>query len=120
MIKKGDILIIVSLCVVCALLFVSSIVSSGGSKIAVIYLDGKIQQEIELASVEKEYLLEVGGCVLKVDKNSIEFCQSTCPDKLCVKKGRLSDSGDTMACVPNKVAVSVKSTGKNQFDAVAY
>ncbi|MCM1364594.1 MAG: NusG domain II-containing protein [Faecalibacterium sp.] len=119
MIKKGDILIIALLCIICILLFIPSFISSG-SKTAVIYLDGEVQHEIDLSKTEKEYTLEVGGCTLTVDSDGVTFAKSTCPDKLCVKKGRLHESGDTMACVPNKVVVTVKSSGKSQFDAVAY
>ncbi|MCM1543978.1 MAG: NusG domain II-containing protein [Ruminococcus sp.] len=119
MIKKGDILIIVSLCIICVLLFIPSFMPSE-SVTALVYLDGELKNEIELASVEDEQTLNVGGCVLMIHSDAVEFFSSDCPDKLCVKKGRLSKAGDTMACVPNKVVVTLKSSGKAQFDAVAY
>lgn len=119
MVKKGDILIIALLCIICVLLFTPSFLPSE-NKTAVIYLDGEVQHEIELAAVEEEYTIEVGGCTLSVNSDGVTFAKSTCPDKLCVKKGSLHESGDTMACVPNKVVVTVKSSGKSQFDVVAY
>lgn len=118
MIKKGDILIIASLCIVCVLLFIPTFMPSDNNT-ALIYLDGELKNEIELAAVESEYTIEIGGCELKISSEGVEFASSTCPDKLCVKKGRLTHAGDTMACVPNRVVVTLRGT-KNKIDAVAY
>lgn len=119
MIKKGDVVIIACLCVICVLLFIPSFASSEDNT-AYIYLDGELFEQISMNSVSKDYTLSVGGCELQISSDGIEFISSSCPDKLCIKKGKLTRSGDTMACVPNKVVVSIKSESKNQIDAVAY
>ncbi len=41
-----------------------------------------------------------------------------CPDKLCVEQGRISRSGQTIICLPNKVMVTIKG-GKSEYDGVA-
>lgn len=41
-----------------------------------------------------------------------------CPDKLCVGQGRISRSGQTIICLPNKVMVTIKG-GKSEYDGVA-
>ncbi len=116
--KKGDALIIAALCIVCILLFIPSFKQSGNLT-AVICFDGEVQNEIELSKVEESYTLEVGGCVLKIEKDGVSFVSSDCPDKLCVKKGRLSSAGSVMACVPNRVTVSLRGE-KSPIDAIAY
>lgn len=41
-----------------------------------------------------------------------------CPDKLCVGQGRISRSGQTIICLPNKVMVTIKGV-KSEYDGVA-
>ncbi len=41
-----------------------------------------------------------------------------CPDKLCVGQGRISRSGQTIICLPNKTMVTIKG-GKSEYDGVA-
>ena len=34
--------------------------------------------------------------------------EADCPDKLCVKQGTVSESGESLVCLPNRVVVAVK------------
>ena len=119
LIKKGDILIIVLCVTACLCLFASSF-SSGENLTAEIYFDGELIKTQELSEIEEEYTLSVSGCELELSKNGVRFLSSTCGDKLCTKHGILSKKGETMACVPNKVVVSIKEGKDKNFDAVAY
>ena len=117
--KKGDILIIAALCVISLLLFIPSFTVSD-EKIASVYLDGELKEEIDLSAAKEAYTVEVGGCTLKIENGAVTFSESDCPDRLCVKRGSLSRSGDIMACVPNRVVVSIRGGSHSDFDAVAY
>ena len=117
--KKGDVFIIAALSLLCLLLFIPTFFSSD-KKIAVIYFNGEVKEEIDLSAVSDDYIVEIGGCKLKIERGAATFVDSDCPDKLCVKRGALAHGGDTMACVPNKVVVSIRDGSKNDFDAVAF
>ncbi len=117
--KKGDALIIVLCAVLCLCLFASSFFP-GKNLIAEIYSDGVLVAAKALSEIEEEYTLSVSGCELELSKNGISFLSSTCKDKLCIKYGVLSKKGETMACIPNRVVVSIKSGKDKNFDAVAY
>lgn len=41
-----------------------------------------------------------------------------CPDRLCVAQGKISRSGQTIICLPNRVMVTIKG-GKSEYDGVA-
>lgn len=118
-IKKGDVLIIAVLSLFCAALFAFPFFLRSEKTVAVVFLDGEKKEEIDLSSVESSHRLDVGGCVLLVEKGKISFLDADCPDRLCVKSGVLSKNGDTAACVPNKVVVRIENK-KESFDAVAF
>ena len=53
------------------------------------------------------------------DTGEAYFLESDCKDKTCIKSGKLKNSGDVSACLPNKTVLSVKGE-KTSFDAVTY
>lgn len=44
--------------------------------------------------------------------------EADCPDRLCVSQGKISRSGQTIICLPNKTMVTIKG-GKSEYDGVA-
>lgn len=107
------------LIIVCVLLFIFPLLQKDSPKTAIIMHDGEIFKEVDLSSDEKQSI-SVAGCVLIVENRSVRFESADCPDKLCVKSSALSKAGDTSACLPNKVVVTIKGTNKNNYDMVAY
>ena len=47
-----------------------------------------------------------------------DVTEADCPDKLCVLQGKISRSGQTIICLPNKTMVTIKG-GKSEYDGVA-
>ena len=118
-ITKGDIILIVSLILVCVMLFAFSLGKTDSLR-AEIYVDGEKAHSIALSEVEESYTLTENCCQLLVEKDGVSFAFSDCADQLCVRRGKLKNQGDTMACVPEKVVVILKSDGKEKIDGVAY
>ena len=120
-ITKGDIILIVSLLMLSLVLFVTSFTGGNDENlIAEIYVGGDIAHSIVLSEVAESYTLTENNCQLLIEKDGVSFVSSECSDKLCIKKGKLKNQGDTMACVPEKVVVIIKSGSKKQIDGVAY
>jgi hypothetical protein len=119
-ITKGDIILIVSLLMLSLVLFVTSFTGNNESLRAEIYVGGDIAHSIVLGEVAESYTLTENNCQLLIEKDGVSFVSSECGDKLCIKKGKLKNQGDTMACVPEKVVVIIKSDSKKQIDGVAY
>lgn len=116
--KKADALIIAFFALLCAFMFALSF-SKSADLTAYVWSDGELVKQVVLSEIEEEHIESFSGCVISFSKDGVSFVSSTCRDKLCVKNGILSKNGDTMACVPNKVVVSVKNA-KDEVDAVAY
>ena len=118
-ITKGDIILVVSLIIVCVMLFALSLGKTETLK-AEIYVGGEKVHSIALNEVEESYTLNENYCQLLIEKDGVSFVFSDCGDQLCVRRGKLKNQGDTMACVPEKVVVILKSDGKEKIDGVAY
>ncbi len=119
-ITKGDIILIVSILVLSLVLFVTSFTNKGENLRAEIYVNGQMAHSIALSEVAESYTLTENYCQLLVEKDGVSFVYSDCGDKLCIKKGKLKNQGDTMACVPQKIVVVIKSDSKKQIDGVVY
>lgn len=118
-ITKGDIILIASLIIIAVMMFVFSF-SGSENLIAEIYVDGEKTHSIALSEVTESYTVNENYCQLLVEKDGVSFVFSDCSDKLCIKRGKLKNQGDTMACVPEKVVVILKADGKEKIDGVAY
>ena len=81
---------------------------AGEKRYACIFDDGKLVQKIDLSNVSNPYKIELAGNVILVEKGQISMIDADCPDKLCVKQGTVSESGESVVCLPNRVVVAVK------------
>ncbi len=89
---------------------------------AVIYIDGEVYQSISLEKVEEPYELPLPcspRATLLVEKGAVSFKEAECSDKVCVNTGKLTKRGDTAACLPAKVVVTIEN-GEKQLDAMVY
>lgn len=85
---------------------------------AVVYISGV---EAARFSLDSDYSFKGDGAVgqyeLEITSGSARLTDSTCPDKLCVRQGAISESGQTIICLPNQLLIQL--TG-GDVDAVAY
>ncbi|MEI6579096.1 MAG: NusG domain II-containing protein [Eubacteriales bacterium] len=124
MFKKADIILIIFLCLFSVSMLLPRFV--GNDRLfAVIYKNGNEVKRIDLGEVNDSYKIEFESnpaSVIKVEHNAISYLSSDCPDKLCVKAGRLTHRGDTAACLPAKTLIVVegRKKDKNLPDVITY
>ena len=114
---KGDILLILFLCIIIVLLFVPSFSGADEKLTAEIFYEGELVSTVRLSEKEE---ITVGNCVLLLEKDGVSFVSSDCHDKLCVKRGKLKRKGDTMACVPERVVAVIKGESEEDFHIATY
>ena len=119
-ITKGDIILIVCVVLISAGLFILPFFGGSKDLTAEIYVGGEKSHSIVLSEIEESYTLTENYCQLLIEKDGVTFLYSDCGDKLCVKKGKLTKQGDTMACVPEKVVVILRGRDNKKIDAVVY
>ncbi len=61
----------------------------------------------------------IGLSIIEVNNGKIRFTHSACAKKYCVLSGWHQLSGDTAACLPNRVVIKVNGTPKG-FDVLNY
>ncbi len=72
--------------------------------------NGKI---VKTVSLSEDTELTVNGVVFIIEDNSVSVSSSPCPDKICVKSGKIAKNGETIICLPERIAVRIISEDKN-------
>lgn len=95
--------------------------SDGGT--VVIEQNGKVVYQTEFKSVtdtiEYKIASDNGGYnVVNITADGVEVTDADCPDKICVKQGKINNSAVPVVCLPHKLVVYIKDA-ESDFDAVA-
>ncbi len=116
--KKADIVLIVVLLLSAPLfLLLNRHFSAKKGVYAEIYHNSVLVYRIKL-STAKEGSFSIPGVPKVVfhqyADGSIAFIKSDCPDKICIRSGRLKNAGQFAACLPNKVMLKIVSEEKDR------
>lgn len=108
-IKRTDAILIIGLICIALIIwvFTQRSVKNNSTSYAEVLFNGTVVERLPLDS-NKIYTLPQNKQVkLEVQDGSCGFIHSDCPDKVCVNTGFLNKSGQSAACLPNKVAVRI-------------
>ena len=104
--KKRDIILIASILIVAIALFlIVELTKEEGAGVTV-KVDGVKVAEYSL-SKNGTYPLNGGTNILVIENGKAYLTDANCPDKLCVHQGKISRTGETITCLPNKLTVTV-------------
>ena len=110
--KKGDIAVILVILIVAAVFWFCQ--SQNADRLeAVITVNGKTVETIDLSSVKEKRIIELDTdpkVVIAAENGEIYFESADCDDKLCINCGKLSRKGDTAVCLPAKTVVTVSGS----------
>ena len=121
LITKNDIFMILFIALIIVGYFVFR--SFSDEKVfAEIYYEGEIIETVNLTEKEEKKIVtgENSSVVIVAKDGSIYFEKSTCPDKVCIKSGKLSENGDFASCLPEKVVIKVSGKQQDKPDAIVY
>lgn len=62
---------------------------------------------------------EIGQSVIEIRQGKVRFTDSPCSSKACILSGWHQNSGDHIACLPNKVGISLLSQN-DRFDGINF
>lgn len=113
---RNDIILILSLLVVSVIILVCiNLFSQKDDLYAVVYHDNDVILTIdfELLSKEKEYVVEgeIGQIIICADKDGVWIKEATCSDLVCIDQGKITNSSQTITCLPNKIVIKLVGKG---------
>jgi len=62
--------------------------------------------------------LGISEIVIDIDAKGVRMTASPCTSKRCVLSGTHRHAGDLIACVPNRILVTIRGSRANNLDAV--
>ena len=117
--KKGDFFIILVVLVLAAAVFLPFALAPSRSLTCEITQDGELVKRVRLGAGYHETITIEGAATntIVIDDTAVYFSQSTCPDQVCVRTGKLTRAGQIAVCLPNRVIVRLIGT-QNEIDAL--
>lgn len=116
--RKTDLILTAAVCVLALVFFLlnTSLFAEKGAY-AEIYHDSVLVDRIAL-STAKAGVFSIPGASDVVFQlyadGSIAFIESDCPDKVCIRSGRLKNTGQFAACLPNRILLKIVSDEKER------
>ncbi|MBN1799177.1 MAG: NusG domain II-containing protein [Spirochaetales bacterium] len=62
----------------------------------------------------------LGRTVIEINEGAVSVRSSPCPEKTCVKSGKVSLPGEWIACLPNQVLITIEGRSEEDIDALSY
>lgn len=119
---KAELILVIGLVIVagCIYLYLHYAGAAKGAKVQIL-VDGEVTQEYDLFSSQKVAIeTENGGQnMLVIDNGECYLDDANCPDKLCVKQGVISKSGQSIICLPHKVVITIEGADEAEVDTIA-
>lgn len=115
MITRKDKMFIIILLIICLLFFALQFIKKTGTY-AVVKQNGETVLTFSLT--DEDFETQVNGVTVCLENGSVYVKNSDCPDKVCVRSGKLKKSGDCAICVPNGISVEISGEKKNSPDAI--
>lgn len=123
---KRDKLLILAVVLACFflyLIFYTNVLRENGEqeRTAVVRVSGEEMMTIDLTEEESEGEYEVEGIIgistFEVKDDGVRMISSPCPKKVCIHRGWINSSSQTIVCAPNKVTIEIKG-GSSELDSI--
>jgi hypothetical protein len=119
-IRVCDVLIIAAAVLTCVFFCINAF--SGNARSLEAYIKADAQEYI--FALDRDIVIEVTGPIgitrIAIKDGKAYFVDSPCPGKICVHSQPVSKQGEWIACLPNRVLLTVESRGKSEIDATSY
>ena len=107
--KKNDLILIGLLIGILAVILIVLAVTKTGGNTVTVSVDGQVKESFPL-SQDREYVIDGyngGTNTLVIENGSAYVKDSSCPDHLCEKMGKINLVGQSVICLPNRVTVEI-------------
>ncbi len=110
--KLGDLIVVAIILLLTVILAIKPAFSD--ALFVVIHVDGKEYGRYSLTDNKKiiEISTDFGHNTVVISDGAVYVTQSSCKDKVEIKAGAISDVGQALVCLPNRVVVTVEGGAK--------
>lgn len=119
--KKGDIFIIFIIFFISISVFLFLFTNKSNTKVCLIKHNNDIVKTIHLDEntndtvvIDDEY-----KTVISIENGNVFVEKSTCPNQVCVHTGKISNTYQSIACIPNKVLIEIIGNDDQEVDYIA-
>ena len=116
--KKKDFILIGAIVAVIAIAIAVLTLTKKDGDYVIVRVNGNEVARYSL-SQDGEYPLNGGTNVLRIEDGKAYLVSANCPDHLCVKQGKVDQSGETITCLPNRLTVTVYSKTEGEVELVS-
>ncbi|MBQ6273386.1 MAG: NusG domain II-containing protein [Oscillospiraceae bacterium] len=113
----ADLSVILGLLLLAGILYLLLNVNRPEGGVAVVRVNGVVTERHPL-NVDGSFPLNGGSNILVIQDGQAWLSEADCPDKLCVKQGRIHYSGQIITCLPNRLTVTVEGGESDGVDLV--
>lgn len=115
---RYDILLISVLLCLALIIGLVSLLTRRKGNVVCVEIDGI---EVGRYSLEKdaEYTLNNGTNILIIENGQAYLIYANCPDKTCVKTGKIKYVGESIICLPNKISITIRGDASGGVDLVS-
>lgn len=123
---KGDkiLIVLVIILALSSLAYIRKQAFSQDEKYVSIQVDGEEIKQIlfdkQLIDHEIPIESEFGYNLLELGDGKVRVTEASCPDQIDVKQGYISNVGETIVCLPNKLVIEIKGIEEDgEIDTMA-
>lgn len=122
--KKGDIIIYFFILIFFSFAFkhIIGMETVKGNKIE-IYVDNQLKYVYPLQEARKDYFVDtnLGGVNVQIENMRVRVTTSNSPQKICVKQGWISNTGDAIIGIPDRLLIRIvgNSNENEELDSIA-
>ena len=103
--KKADVKLIICLAAVGVVSLMAVLLCSKDGKTVVITQNNK---EIYSASLNEDKVIDLETNVIEIKNGKVDVKESVCKNQICVNHKKISKKGEQIACIPNKILITVE------------
>ena len=100
--------------------FISSLSAESDSLEVVIESEGKEWIYPIDSIIRQTFTGPVGETVLVIGDGTVYIEKSDCREQICVQSGYIGKQGQWLACLPNRLFVSIRGKKESELDGEAY
>lgn len=119
--KKADFIIFVFIACIFFLFSFFNKTYVYDSSVVKVYVDKEL---IISKDISKDYYGKIDGVdnvsfYLKIKNGKVSVVDSSCPDKLCERSGKIYKNSESIICLPGKIVVCIESHKLPAYDAIS-